>query len=194
MKIIELIIENDMDGIEAISLVEKPAIESNFITLAKEYEMNLAEVDGEKHILMGPALIPNKMIFRKEGDLKYQIYFSEATVEQASQMYLKAGNQSNATLHHKTKVDGMSLVESWIITNPEMDKSKAYGFDLPKGTWMVSMKADNEEMWQKAKSGEVKGFSIEGYFEDKLSLELLPQINDEDLVEHILNILEDGEK
>jgi hypothetical protein len=193
-KIIELIIENDMDGIEAISLVEKPAIESNFITLAKEYEMNLAEVDGEKHILMGPALIPNKMIFRKEGDLKYQVYFSEATVEQASQMYLKAGNQSNATLHHKTKVDGMSLVESWIITNPEMDKSKAYGFDLPKGTWMVSMKADNEEMWQKAKSGEVKGFSIEGYFADKLSLELLPQINDEDLVEHILNILEDGEK
>ena len=194
MKIIELIISNDEDGIEAISLVDRPAIESNFITLAKEYEMNLAEVDKEKKILMGPALIPNKMIFRKEGDLKYQVYFSEATVEQASQMYLKAGNQSNATLHHKTKVDGMSLVESWIITNPEMDKSKAYGFDLPKGTWMVSMKADNEQIWKKAKSGEVKGFSIEGYFADKLSLELLPQINDEDLVDHILNILENGEK
>jgi len=190
MKIIELIISNDEDGIEAISLVDRPAIQSNFITLAKDYEMNLAEVDKEKKILMGPALIPNKMIFRKDGESKYQVYFSESTVEQASQMYLKNGNQSNATLQHKTKIDGMSLVESWLITDPAMDKSKSYGFDLPKGTWMVSMKADNEEIWAKAKSGEIKGFSIEGYFADKLSLELLPDIKDEELVSQILNILE----
>jgi hypothetical protein len=190
MKIIELIISNDEDGIEAISLVDRPAIESNFITLAKEYEMNLAEVDIEKKILMGPALIPNKMIFRKDGESKYQVYFSEKTVEQASQMYLQNGNQSNATLQHKNKIVGMSLVESWIITDPEMDKSKSYGFNLPKGTWMVSMKADNQEIWAKAKSGEIKGFSIEGYFADKLSLELLPDIKDDELVSQILNILE----
>jgi hypothetical protein len=190
MKIIELIISNDEDGIEAISLVDRPAIESNFITLAKEYEMNLAEVDIEKKILMGPALIPNKMIFRKDGESKYQVYFSEKTVEQASQMYLQNGNQSNATLQHKNKIVGMSLVESWIITDPEMDKSKSYGFNLPKGTWMVSMKANNQEIWAKAKSGEIKGFSIEGYFADKLSLELLPDIKDEELVSQILNILE----
>jgi len=190
MKIIELIISNEEDGIEAISLVDRPAIESNFITLAKEYEMNLAEVDIEKKILMGPALIPNKMIFRKDGESKYQVYFSESTVEQASQMYLQNGNQSNATLQHKTKIQGMSLVESWLITDPEMDKSKSYGFNLPKGTWMVSMKADNEEIWAKAKSGEIKGFSIEGYFADKLSLELLPEIKDEELVNQILNIIE----
>jgi hypothetical protein len=190
MKIIELIISSDEDGIEAISLVDRPAIESNFITLAKEYEMNLAEVDKEKKILMGPALIPNKMIFRKDGESKYQVFFSESTVEQASQMYLQNGNQSNATLQHKTKIQGMSLVESWLITDPEMDKSKSYGFNLPKGTWMVSMKADNEQIWAKAKSGEIKGFSIEGYFADKLSLELLPEIKDEELVSQILNILE----
>jgi hypothetical protein len=190
MKIIELIISSDEDGIEAISLVDRPAIESNFITLAKEYEMNLAEVDKEKKILMGPALIPNKMIFRKDGESKYQVFFSESTVEQASQMYLQNGNQSNATLQHKTKIQGMSLVESWLITDPEMDKSKSYGFSLPKGTWMVSMKADNEQIWAKAKSGEIKGFSIEGYFADKLSLELLPEIKDEELVSQILNILE----
>lgn len=194
MKIIELIIENDEDGIEAISLVEKPAIESNFMTFDKQYQMNLAEVDGEKHILMGPALIPNQMIFRKEGDTKYQVYFSESTVEKASQMYLKAGNQSNATLHHKTKLDGMTLVESWIIADSKVDKSKAYGFDLPKGTWMVSMKVENEDVWKKVKSGEVKGFSIEGYFADKLSLEVLPEISDDQLVEQILNIIDDGKK
>ena len=194
MKIIELIISNDEDGIEAISLVDRPAIESNFITLAKEYEMNLAEVDTEKKILMGPALIPNKMIFRKDGKEKYQVFFSESTVEQASQMYLKNGNQSNATLQHQTKIDGMSLVESWIITDPEMDKSKSYGFSLPKGTWMVSMKADNEEIWSKAKSGEIKGFSIEGYFADKLSLELLPEISDEELVNQIINVIENEQR
>jgi hypothetical protein len=194
MKIIELIISNDEDGIEAISLVDRPAIESNFITLAKEYEINLAEVDTEKKILMGPALIPNKMIFRKDGKEKYQVFFSENTVEQASQMYLKNGNQSNATLQHQTKIDGMSLVESWIITDPEMDKSKSYGFSLPKGTWMVSMKADNEEIWLKAKSGEVKGFSIEGYFADKLSLELLPEISDEELVNQIINVIENEQR
>lgn len=194
MKIIELIISNDEDGIEAISLVDRPAIESNFITLAKEYEMNLAEVDTEKKILMGPALIPNKMIFRKDGDTKYQVFFSEGTVEQASQMYLKNGNQSNATLQHQTKVDGMSLVESWIITDPEIDKSKSYGFSLPKGTWMVSMKADNEEIWAKAKSGEIKGFSIEGYFADKLSLELLPEITDEELINQIINVIENEQR
>ncbi|CAB4148270.1 Phage-like element PBSX protein, XkdF [uncultured Caudovirales phage] len=194
MKIIELIISNDEDGIEAISLVDRPAIESNFITLAKEYEMNLAEVDLEKKILMGPALIPNKMIFRKDGDTKYQVFFSESTVEQASQMYLQNGNQSNATLQHKAKIDGMSLVESWIITDPEMDKSKSYGFSLPKGTWMVSMKADNQEVWAKAKSGEIKGFSIEGYFADKLSLELLPEISDEELVNQIINVIENEQR
>lgn len=194
MKIIELIISNDEDGIEAISLVDRPAIESNFITLAKDYEMNLAEVDTEKKILMGPALIPNKMIFRKDGDTKYQVFFSENTVEQASQMYLKNGNQSNATLQHQTKVDGMSLVESWIITDPAMDKSRSYGFSLPKGTWMVSMKADNQEVWAKAKSGEIKGFSIEGYFADKLSLELLPEISDDELVNQIINVIENEQR
>jgi hypothetical protein len=190
MKIIELVISNIEDGIEAISLVDKPAIESNFITLAKEYEMNLAEVDTEKKILMGPALIPNKMIFRKDGDTKYQVFFSEQTVELASQMYLQNGNQSNATLQHQTKVDGMSLVESWIITDPAMDKSKSYGFNLPKGTWMVSMKADNQEIWSKAKSGEIKGFSIEGYFADKLSLKVMPEITDEELVNQIIKTIE----
>jgi hypothetical protein len=75
-----------------------------------------------------------------------------------------------------------------------MDKSKSYGFSLPKGTWMVSMKADNEEIWAKAKSGEIKGFSIEGYFADKLSLELLPEISDEELVNQIINVIENEQR
>jgi hypothetical protein len=98
------------------------------------------------------------------------VFFSEATVKQASELFLKNGNQSNATLEHKAKFDGATVVESWIIDNPDMDKSKAYGFDLPKGTWMISMKIEDDKVWKQVKEGKYKGFSIEGYFADKLEM------------------------
>ena len=170
MRIVELVIEKDLDGIDAVSLVDSPAIEENFIALNKEYKIEFAEVDSEKRILMGAALIPNKQIYRKNGKDEFYVFFSEATVKQASELFLKNGNQSNATLEHKAKFDGATVVESWIIDNPEMDKSKAYGFDLPKGTWMISMKIEDENVWKQVKEGKYKGFSIEGYFADKLEM------------------------
>jgi hypothetical protein len=170
MRIVELVIEKDLDGIEAVSLVDAPAIEENFIALNKEYRMDLAEVDSDKRILMGAALVPNKQIYRRNGKDEFYVFFSEATVKQASELFLKNGNQSNATLEHKNKFEGATVVESWIIDNPEMDKSKAYGFDLPKGTWMISMKIEDEKVWKEVKDGKYKGFSIEGYFADKLEM------------------------
>jgi hypothetical protein len=170
MRIVELIIEKDLDGIDAVSLVDSPAIEENFIALNKEYKVQFAEVDSEKRILMGAALIPNKQIYRKYKEDEFYVFFSEATVKQASELFLKNGNQSNATLEHKAKFDGATVVESWIIDNPEMDKSRAYGFDLPKGTWMISMKIEDDKVWQEVKEGKYKGFSIEGYFADKLEM------------------------
>lgn len=170
MRIVELVIEKDLDGIEAVSLVDAPAIEENFIALNKEYKMDLAEVDADKRILMGAALIPNKQIYRKNGKDEFYVFFSEATVKQASELFLKNGNQSNATLEHKSKFQGATVVESWIIDNPEMDKSKAYGFSLPKGTWMISMKIEDDKVWSEVKEGKYKGFSIEGYFADKLEM------------------------
>lgn len=170
MRIVELIIEKDLDGIDAVSLVDAPAIEENFIALNKEYKMDLAEVDAEKRILMGAALIPNKQIYRKNGKDEFYVFFSEATVKQASELFLKNGNQSNATLEHKAKFEGATVVESWIIDNPDMDKSKQYGFSLPKGTWMISMKIEDDKVWQEVKEGKYKGFSIEGYFADKLEM------------------------
>lgn len=170
MRIVELIIEKDLDGIDAVSLVDAPAIEENFIALNKEYKMDLAEVDAEKRILMGAALIPNKQIYRKNGKDEFYVFFSEATVKQASELFLKNGNQSNATLEHKAKFDGATVVESWIIDNPDMDKSKQYGFSLPKGTWMISMKIEDDKVWNDVKDGKYKGFSIEGFFADKLEM------------------------
>jgi hypothetical protein len=170
MRIVELIIEKDLDGIDAVSLVDAPAIEENFIALNKEYKMDLAEVDAEKRILMGAALIPNKQIYRKNGKDEFYVFFSEATVKQASELFLKNGNQSNATLEHKAKFEGATVVESWIIDNPDMDKSKQYGFSLPKGTWMISMKIEDDKVWADVKEGKYKGFSIEGFFADKLEM------------------------
>lgn len=170
LRIVELIIEKDLDGIDAVSLVDAPAIEENFIALNKEYKMDLAEVDAEKRILMGAALIPNKQIYRKNGKDEFYVFFSEATVKQASELFLKNGNQSNATLEHKAKFEGATVVESWIIDNPDMDKSKQYGFSLPKGTWMISMKIEDDKVWNDVKDGKYKGFSIEGFFADKLEM------------------------
>lgn len=170
MNIIELILDDndEMTGIEAISVVENPAIEEDFIALKAE-EIKLAEVDKEKRILMGAALIPNKPIYRRNGENEFYIFFSKETVLKASQLYLKRGNQGEATLEHQEKIKDMTVVESWLIEDEVHDKSRKYGLNMPIGTWMVSMKVDNDEIWNDyVKTGKVKGFSIEGYFADKL--------------------------
>ena len=180
VEIIELLIDDTKleAGINAVSVVESPAIEENFIAL-KKHEVELKEVDAEKRILMGAALVPNKQIYRRNKDKEFYIYFSEDTVRKASELFLMRSNQNNATLEHERKMlDGMSVVESWIIEDEKQDKSAKYGFNLPKGTWMISMKVNNDEIWQKVKDGEVKGFSIEGHFVDQYEMSL--QQNEED--------------
>ena len=175
MDIIELFIdENDeVSGIEAVSIVENPAIEEDFVAL-KSQEFKFAEVDKEKKILMGAALIPNKPIYRQsqdtEGEIKeYYIYFSRDTVRKASELFIIKGNYNKSTLEHGKALSGLVAVESWIVEDTEKDKSRAYGMDVPLGTWMLSMKVMNDDVWENyIKTGKVKGFSIEGYFADKV--------------------------
>tara|TARA_R110002167_G_scaffold283752_5_gene488929 strand:+ start:1888 stop:3057 length:1170 start_codon:yes stop_codon:yes gene_type:complete len=169
MRIVELILDEDQEiGIEAISVVENPAIEEDFIAL-KSQEFKLAEVDSEKRILMGALLIPNKPIYRRSGEDEYYIYFSKDTVLKASQMYLMQGKQNNSTLEHQYELNGLSLVESWIVEDKVHDKSVKYGMDLPLGTWVGAVKVNNDKIWTEfVKTGKVKGFSIEGYFADKM--------------------------
>jgi hypothetical protein len=169
MRIVELILDEDQEiGIEAISVVENPAIEEDFIAL-KSQEFKLAEVDKEKRILMGALLIPNKPIYRRNGEDEYYIYFSKDTVLKASQMYLMQGKQNNSTLEHQYELNGLSLVESWLVEDKVHDKSVKYGMDLPLGTWVGAVKVNNDQIWNEfVKTGKVKGFSIEGYFADKM--------------------------
>ncbi len=170
MKIIELILdeENEDNGITAISVVENPAIEESFIAL-KNQEVRFAQQDKEKRLLLGAALIPNKPIYRKNEDDEYYIFFSKDTVRKASELFFIKGNQSEATLEHKVALEGLTIVESWIVES-EKDKSRHYGMDVPVGTWMVSMKVNSDEVWNEyVKKGLIKGFSIEAFFSDRMS-------------------------
>lgn len=193
MELIELIInENEeMSGIEAISLVENPAIESNFIALKdEEITVKLTTIDTERRLLMGAALIPDKPIYRRDKEREFYIFFSKDTVVRASQLYLKNGFQSNATLDHKNKIEGVTMVESWIVEDDNKDKSRLYNLNAPVGTWMVTLKIDDDKIWTDyVKSGNVKGFSIEGIFADKLSQQT-EEDADLSILEYIKSLLE----
>jgi hypothetical protein len=198
-RIVELVIDDDSQelAIDAISLVSAPAIEENWVFFGKEKNnLTLAKVDEEKRMLVSPALIPNKQIFRYDPntDSDYYVYFSKDTVRQASELYLKNNNHHKATEEHTERVSGVLTVESWIIEDTKTDKSTLYGFSLPKGTWMVKMKIENEDLWQKIKSGELKGLSIEGYFTDKMQKMAETTPTDQEILEALNEIIRKSNK
>ena len=172
MRIVELFIDEEAEvfGIDTISLVEQPAIESDFIALNDQKPVQFSTQDKEKRIVMGPALIPTKMIYRSNEEGEYHVYFSKDTVRRAMELFFKSGYQRSSSLEHQHKLNGLTVVESWIVES-ELDKSRHYGLDVPKGTWMVSLKVDNDKVWNDyVKMGTVKGFSIEGYFAEKMAM------------------------
>jgi hypothetical protein len=196
--IVELVIEDDNEAlaIDAISLVSAPAIEQDFVYFGKEkHNLTFAKVDEDKRMLVSPALIPNKQIFRYDPntDSEYYVYFSPETVRQASELYLKHNNHHKATHEHNERVSGVLTVESWIIEDSKMDKSKVYGYNLPKGTWMVKMRVDNDDLWQKVKSGELRGLSIEGYFVDKMQKMSERQPTDQEILEALNEIIRENQ-
>lgn len=173
MKIIELILDEEamLNGIDAISIVEYPAIEENFVALNRQIKSEFASQDEDKRLLIGPALIPNKTIYRHQDGEEFYVYFSRQTIRRAAELYLMRGKQNNSTLEHQAELHGLSVVESWIVEDPEKDKSALYGMKMPLGTWMVTMKVNNDAVWTEfVKTGAVKGFSIEGYFADKVKM------------------------
>jgi len=180
MNVYEVVLDetNPLGGINAISLVNSPAIDIDFIALKEEKPASkvIKLADEDRRVLMGAALVPNKPIYRNMDGEEFYIVFSKDTIRRASELYFIRKNQSEATLEHKEQIDGLTTVESWIVEDTEKDKSNLYGFDVPLGTWMVAMKVANEEIWTKlVKTGEVKGFSIEGFFVPELREDLKKQ-------------------
>jgi len=165
--IVELTVdEKDETGINTISFVENPAIEVDFLYFNKNREKYQFK-DEEKRIVVGCAMIPNEKIVRLDSDgNKYFVFFSEETVRKCAELYFKNSNHTTTNVdHEKNLIDGVTVVESWIVEDPEHDKSKALGFkDVLKGSWFVSYKVDNNTLWDKVKAGKVLGFSVEGMF------------------------------
>ena len=195
--IVELVIAEDSQelAIDAISLVSAPAIEQDFVYFGKEKNnLTFAKIDEEKRMIVSPALIPNKQIFRYDPntDSEYYVYFSPDTVRKASELYLKHNNHHKATHEHNERVSGVLTVESW-IKEGDMDKSKLYGYDLPNGTWFVKMKINNDDLWQKIKAGELKGLSIEGYFTDKMEKMLQKAPSDEEILSALNEIIKENQ-
>jgi hypothetical protein len=198
-RIVELVIQDDNQelAIDAISLVSAPAIEQDFVYFGKEKSnLTLAKVDEEKRMLISPALIPNKNIIRYDAntDSEYYVWFSKETVRKASELYLKHNNHHKATYEHQERVSGVLTVESWIIEDPKMDKANIYGFQLKKGTWMVKMKIDNEELWQDIKSKKIRGLSIEGYFTDKFEAMQKRKPTDLEILSALNEIIKENKK
>jgi hypothetical protein len=178
MELYEVIFDPKKDrGIYALSVVNDPAMESMFVALnkdeqPKEAEIKLAEVNKEQRILLGVALIPDKPIYRNQEGREFYITFPKETIKAAAHSFLQNQHNNNSSIEHEIKLSGVSVVESWIVEDTDNDKSKKYGLEAPVGSWVASMKVENDELWNDyVKTGKIKGFSIDGLFSlNKLEL------------------------
>ena len=164
IKVIEYGVDDEgLLGVFAISVVEQPAIGVDFVALSEQHSVKFKE--DFRGLLYGALLIPDQLIYRRDDktDEEYYVKYSKETIRAIAYNYLKQNKTNNATVEHAKVVDGVSLVETWIIEG-ENDKSKNFGFSLPEGTWFGCMKVENEEVKQQIQNKEVLGFSIEGNF------------------------------
>lgn len=193
MKVYEAVFqEGQTEGVYALSVVENPAMQDLWIALSEQPQtIEFAEVDNEKRLLLGAALIPNKKIYRNIDGNEFYITFSEETIEKLAHNFLKQQNNNNSSLEHETKLSGMSVTESWIVEDPNKDKSNLYGKTYERGTWVAMMKVDNDDVWQKVKSGEVKGFSIDALLSlQEINLKTEIEMNEDtkkSIVEDVIN-------
>ena len=165
MRLYELIIEDEKtDEVFRISLVENPAIEAFGVFFDKE-EVHFAEMN-EEGLFMAPILIPDKKILRVDGEgVPYEVFFTAPTIKRLSQMYLERKYQANVNVEHSEKVNGVTLIESWIKESHNADKSKMYNLNVPVGSWIGTSKIDNEKLREQFRSGKLRAVSIEGLFE-----------------------------
>jgi hypothetical protein len=190
MQEIELFIRNEKeDGVFAVSLVENPAIEENFVALSQQ-EIELKVADEERRVVVGVALVPEKRIYRKIKDKEFNIYFSKETIAKAQELYMKNLNANNVTTEHEKPIKGATVIESWIVESEKQDKSNLFKLNAPKGSWVIMMKINNNDEWKQVQEGNYKGFSIEGIFQGFEELNAKKQLSeDEIMIETIKDII-----
>ena len=171
MVILEMFIGDEkVNGVSAFSLVNDPAMESEFVKLNKQHEIKLKVIDKKKRLLMGVAMIPNKLILRHDfaGHEECRIFFSAESIRQIMYLFFQKSFQNNTTLEHMIPLEKNTIVESWIKEDETHDKSVKFGIEAPVGSWIVSMKVEDDDLWELAEKGELTGFSIEGLFDNQL--------------------------
>jgi hypothetical protein len=148
--------------IQLISLVDSPAIQRDFVYFNEEKQLQYFNEDQQ--MIVTPIIIPDKLIFRSNNTLgEFYTKFSKETIKKINYQYAKDNNFNKSNLNHKDSVKGIIMLQNWIKESQD-DKSNLYGFsDLPIGTWFGIYKIDNQDVWNKIKSGDINGVSIEGY-------------------------------
>jgi len=167
-KLIELVISEE-GGVDKISLVEEPAIEIDFMYFNKEKkELEKYRFDNDLQIVIGPAMIPDFKIIRMDDNGNYyDVIFSKETILKIAKKFMKEARTNDVNQDHENvKKTGTYVYESWIVEDENDKAIQKYGYDVPIGTWMVSMQIEDKETWQRVKNGELKGFSVEGAFEE----------------------------
>lgn len=169
-----------VDGLDsevyAISVVDMPAIESDFIALSDQKRKPIMLESEERRMLYGAVLIPDLPIYRidETNGFEFEIVFSKSAISQLSQRYMRHLNNGNWTTDHRENAEGLFTAESWIKESEINDKSIALGLpaDLPIGTWFIGCKVDNDETWQRVKRGDFHGFSVESFVSlDEMNLQ-----------------------
>ena len=167
--LIELFIDeaDEDNSLDLVSFVSEPAIEKNFMYFNKSTEeFKFKATDNEKRIVTGPAMICNQEIIRLDAQGNpYFVFFTADTIRKAQEIFHKYGKTKATNYEHEVGMRDVTVIESWIVEDPNNDKANALGFkNIPKDSWMLSYKVDNDNLWQMVKDGQVMGFSIEGVF------------------------------
>ncbi|QGG54059.1 XkdF-like putative serine protease domain-containing protein [Lysinibacillus pakistanensis] len=163
--------------------------------------IQLQVADEERRIAVGYALIPEKRIYRKmqpkgfDEPVEFNIYFTKETIAKTQELYMRNLNANNATVDHEKPVQDCTVIESWITEDTKHDKINLFNVEPIMGGWAVMMKINNDEVWNDVKAGEYKGFSIEGLYKGFENLKLeeeVKELTDDEKIQQIIKILEDG--
>jgi hypothetical protein len=177
--------DHDESGVDFIALVDHPAIDLTFQTF--QVQKSKFQANQEKRIISGPAMVAGLPIYRKDKDKgEYYVVFEKDTIESICRKFFRNGFTSNVNLMHDPKrlAEGVYLFESFLIDSERGIKTPAGYDELPDGSWFVSMKVDNDTVWNDfIKTGEFRGFSVEGFFGEELQNE----DEDETLIQTVID-------
>jgi hypothetical protein len=180
---------NDDVEVDFVALVDRPAIEKDFL-MFKEAKANFVIQSEDRRIVSGALMLADTPIYRNDQNGEYYVTFTKDTIEKIAQKFFKKGYQSNVNLMHDEAlaVEGVTMYESFIVDSSRGVMAMKGFEDAPEGSWFGSFKVENESVWNKIKSGEFKGFSVEGIFNYKK--EKQPMSVEESLWSEICSILE----